>query len=355
MEKDTKHTDDKYIQQLSKGIVALLILLCGLLISYLFSTFNFGKKLESSTISHQPYKPEEKIWTPISMDAALHEKDPALLHYGRELIANTALYLGPKGKVAQITNGMNCQNCHLEAGSKVWGNNYAGVASTYPKFRERSGGIESIYKRVSDCMERSLNGKTMDSSSREMQAMIAYIQFLGKYVPKDRIPKGTGIWKLKYLNRAADPARGQIAYNTKCTSCHANNGQGLLAPNGITYTYPPLWGPHSYNIGAGLFRLSRFAGYIKTNMPFGATHKNPQLSDEEAWDIAAFVNSQPRPNKDLSKDWPKIAGKPVDHPFGPYADGYSEHQHKYGPFQPIEDFKKAQKKKKELAEKVKLL
>lgn len=72
-------------------------------------------------------------------------------------------------------------------------------------------------------------------------------------------------------------------------------------------------------------------------MPLGVTHNNTQLTDEEAWDLAAFVNSQPHPSKDLKKDWPKISEKPFDNPFGPYADGFSEEQHKYGPFKVIKD------------------
>jgi thiosulfate dehydrogenase len=114
-----------------------------------------------------------------------------------------------------------------------------------------------------------------------------------------------------------------------------------MAADGLAYTYPPLWGANSYNSGAGLFRLSRFAGYVRDNMPLNqATHSTPSLSDAEAWDVAAFVNSRPRPSKDLSGDWPNIAKKPVDHPFGPYADGFSEEQHKFGPFQPIIDARK---------------
>ncbi|GGD60107.1 hypothetical protein GCM10011514_25080 [Emticicia aquatilis] len=308
----------------------------------------FNSKTEnaaSKTFEKKPYKPEKPVWKLISMDAVVHEPDPELVKYGRELIANTAYYLGPKGKVAQQTNGMNCQNCHLDAGSRVWGNNYGAVASTYPKFRERSGSKESIVKRVNDCLERSLNGRGLDSNSREMRAMVSYIKFLGQLVPKDSIPNGTGIWKLKYLNRAADPTKGQIAYEQKCVSCHGLNGEGVKNTEGFGYTYPPLWGEHSYNIGAGLFRLSRLAGYIKTNMPYGVSYEKPQLSDEEAWDIAAYINSRPRPTKDLSKDWPKVSGKPIDHPFGPYSDNYSEEQHKFGPFKPIDDFKKAQKMK----------
>ena len=81
-------------------------------------------------------------------------------------------------------------------------------------------------------------------------------------------------------------------------------------------------------------------------MPYGsATHNAPAVSDEAAWDLAAFINSQPRPSKDLSHDWPDISKKPIDHPFGPYADGFSETQHKYGPFKPIAEARKLQAKK----------
>jgi thiosulfate dehydrogenase len=327
------------------GLLGFVIVLLFLLALQINGFFKYSEKKEAVSIINTPFKKQKPVWNLISIDAAIHEKDPELIKYGRDLIANTAVYLGPKGKIAKQTNGMNCQNCHLDAGSKVWGNNYGGVAATYPKFRERSGTKETIIKRVNDCIERSLNGKGLDSTSKEMRAMVAYITFLGKFVPKDSIPNGTGIWKLKFMNRAADPVKGQIAYENKCTVCHGKNGQGIKNADGVAYTYPPLWGEYSYNTGAGLYRLSRFAGYIKTNMPLGASYEKPQLTDEQAWDIAAYVNSQPRPIKDLSKDWPKITGKPVDHPFGPYTDGFSEEQHKFGPFKPIDDFKKSQKLK----------
>ena len=106
-------------------------------------------------------------------------------------------------------------------------------------------------------------------------------------------------------------------------------------PNGLEWLYPPLWGNNSYNRGAGIFRLSRMAGYIKMNMPNEIPADSTLLGDEEAWDVAAFVNSMPRPVMDLSGDWPDISVKPIDHPFGPFADEFSESQHKYGPFRPI--------------------
>ncbi|MCC3151571.1 c-type cytochrome [Hymenobacter sp. BT770] len=259
------------------------------------------------------------------------------IRYGRELIAHTAQYLGPQGSVAHLTNGMNCQNCHLQAGAQGFANNYLAVASTYPKLRARSGSVEGIEKRVADCMERSLNGRAVPDSSREMRAIVAYIKWLGQGIPKGKKVYGTGFVKLPYLARAADPQIGQAVYAGKCQSCHGHKGQGQKLADNAGYQYPPLWGPASYNDGAGLFRVSNFARYVKAAMPFGATFDHPQLTDEQAWDVAAFVNSQPRPHLATPHDWPDIRQKPVDYPFGPYADALTERQHKFGPYQPIED------------------
>lgn len=303
------------------------------------------KVAEFNKAKENQSKKEEKkqVWIAPDVNTIPGDATGEQIKYGKDLIANTAKYLGPKGSVAHISNGMNCQNCHLEAGTKPFGNNFGAVASTYPKFRERSGTMENIYKRVNDCIERSLNGRALDTLSKEMQAIKAYIQWLGKDIPKKEKPNGAGLTELAYLDRPADPGNGKTIYIQKCKSCHSENGEGKLNSDGVSYLYPPLWGEHSYNQGAGLFRLSRFAGYVKSNMPQGTNYDSPQLTDEEAWDVAAFVNSQPRPAKDLTKDWPKISGKPVDHPFGPYADSFSEEQHKYGPFEPIAAARKRSK------------
>jgi thiosulfate dehydrogenase len=282
---------------------------------------------------------EDSIWTAPSLyiDMELEEEERKLIMYGEELISHTAKYLGPSGTVAQLTNGMNCQNCHLDAGTRVWGNNYSAVFSTYPRYRDRSGSVETIYKRITDCMERSLNGKAPDSNSTEMKAIYAYMKWLGKNVKPSVRPKGSGLQKLPYLERAADTVKGKQIYISQCARCHGENGEGIKLPGDAMYTYPPLWGNNSYNDAAGLFRISNFAGYVKNNMPFDqAYHTNTILSNEEAWDVAAFVNSQPRPHLDQSKDWPDISKKPIDYPFGPYSDSFPERQHKYGPFGAIE-------------------
>jgi thiosulfate dehydrogenase len=276
-----------------------------------------------------------QFWKPANIDAITDSLLKKEVIYGKELIAHTSKYLGPNGSVQKITNGMNCNNCHLDSGTKSWGNNYGSVNSMYPKMRARSGQIEDVYKRINDCMQRSLNGQALTKEDNEMNAIMAYINYIGSNVPKGKEATAAGIYNLEYLDRAANPDNGKTLYMSKCSNCHQPNGEGILAADKTEYTYPPLWGSHSYNQGAGLYRISRFAGYIKYNMPFGATYSNPQLSDEDAWDIAAFVNTQPRPTKDFNQDWPDISKKPVDHPFGPFSDKFTAVQHKFGPFNPI--------------------
>jgi thiosulfate dehydrogenase len=284
----------------------------------------------------------DSLWTGADTTrlAYLDKDQRELIRYGQELIRNTAHYLGPQGTVSQGTNGMNCQNCHLDAGTRPWGNNYGAVWSTYPKVRARSGKLETVSKRVNDCFERSLNGNALDTTGREMRAILAYMEWLGTGIAKGEKAKGSGIVELVFLDRAADPVHGSQVYTGKCASCHGTDGQGILKADSTAYQYPPLWGVHSYNRGAGLFRMSRFAGYVKANMPLGATWDAPQLSDEEAWDVAAYVNTMERPAKDLTGDWPDISKKPIDHPFGPFADTFPETQHKFGPFGPIAEANK---------------
>jgi thiosulfate dehydrogenase len=285
----------------------------------------------------------EKEWKAPDTSQIDHTHQGDLIRYGRELIVHTAVFLGPKGTVAQISNGMNCGVCHIDAGTRLWGNNFSKVAATYPLFRNRSGKIETVEMRINDCFERSLNGKKPGDSSKEMKAMVAYINWIGKDVSKEKKVNGSGVEILSVLNRAADPAKGKLVYVSICQKCHGKNGEGVWEKNGKEYLYPPLWGKHSYNVGAGMYQISKFAGYIKNNMPFGTTFHNPQLTNEQAWDVAAYVNSKPRPLKDLKKDWPDLATKPLDYPFGPYSDRFSAKQHKYGPFGPIQQsYKKTQ-------------
>jgi thiosulfate dehydrogenase len=256
-----------------------------------------------------------------------------LVRYGKDLISNTSYFLGPKGIISQSSNGLNCQSCHIDAGLKPYGNSFAAVASSYPQVRGRSGKLESIEFRINECMERSLHGESLHPESEEMKAMKAYLEWVGKDVPKGVRPEGSGIVEIPLLDRAANPEKGKHIYLAKCQRCHGENGQGVLRDN--LYLYPPLWGENSFNVSAGLYRLTRMASFIKYNMPFDSAALGYKLPDEDVWDVGAYIISQPRPQKTFSYDWPDISKKPFDHPFGPYTDDFSEQQHKYGPFKPI--------------------
>ncbi|MEO8962066.1 MAG: hypothetical protein ABI325_09305 [Ginsengibacter sp.] len=118
------------------------------------------------------------------------------IRYGKQLIVHTSLYLGPKGKIASISNGLNCQNCHLAAGTKPYALNFSAVNSTYPQIRNRSGTLVSIAERINGCFKRSLNGQSLDTGSKEMIAMIAYIKWIGNKVPSGVKPGNAGIMQL---------------------------------------------------------------------------------------------------------------------------------------------------------------
>jgi mono/diheme cytochrome c family protein len=141
-----------------------------------------------------------------------------------------------------------------------------------------------------------------------MQAIVAYIKFLSTGVAPGEVLSGLGVGRMPELDRAADPARGKTIYATACLACHNTDGSGIrrsLPTTDLGYMIPPLWGSDSFNDGAGMARLITAANFIHFNMPHGADYLHPQLTVEQAWDVAAYMISQPRPRKaGLDKDFP---------------------------------------------------
>ncbi len=327
-----------------KRIFIVLILVIIIIALAIFLEYKAGKKKSNSEINFTT--PKSSGWVAPDINQVPSTPHGDLVKYGRALIVNTSYYFGPDGIISHSGNGTNCQNCHLEAGTKLFGNNFSMVANGYPRYKERSGSMESIEKKVNDCFERSMNGQIIDSNGREMKAFVAYLNWVGSNVAKDEKPVGTGLEELSFLDRAADTSRGRIVYINKCLVCHGKNGEGQSLPDSAGNVYPPLWGARSYNIGASIYRISKMAGFVKNNMPFGASHDSPQLTNEEAWDVSAFINTKYHPYKDLSGDWPITIKKPYDYPFGPYPENqFSANDHKYGPFAPIKNFYTSKDKK----------
>jgi thiosulfate dehydrogenase len=282
------------------------------------------------------------IWTVPEIGALPDDANGRLVRRGRDLITATYAHIGPE--VADPAkrfagNNLACSNCHLNAGTKKFGIPLFGLFGEFPLYSPRAGAEITIEDRLNSCMTRSMNGRPLPVGGPEMQAMVAYIRFLSTGVPPGQLLPGLGVGKMPELARAADPARGRALYANVCAVCHGPDGSGVrrsLPSTDLGYMMPPLWGGDSFNDGAGMARLITAANFIHFNMPHGADYLNPQLTPEDSWDIAAYMVSQPRPQRaGLDKDFPDLLEKPVDTPYGPYADGFSVAQHKYGPFAPI--------------------
>jgi thiosulfate dehydrogenase len=269
-------------------------------------------------------------------------KDTVL--YGRKLFNETYSVIGPEVRDPAMRysgNNLSCQSCHLQGGTQRFAIPMIGVYGLFPLYIAREDEVRTLEERIEGCMERSMNGRILPLGGKEMKALVSYVQFLSTGVPVGKSPEGRGSPALPLLARAADPKRGEAVYQKNCAACHQAEGQGKR--NGRPgdakgYLYPPLWGPDSFNDGAGMHRLIASATFIRGNMPFGTRYDAPVLSPEDAWDVAAYVNSQERPHREhLEADYPNRARKPVDAPFPPFADAFPLEQHRLGPFQPIMD------------------
>jgi thiosulfate dehydrogenase len=290
----------------------------------------------------QALGPADPAWAAPEAGALSDDDHGRLVRRGRDLITATYAHIGPN--VADpdkryAGNNLACQNCHLDAGRKKFGLPLWAASEQYPRYAARSGEIVTLEQRIDGCLTRSMNGRAMPVDAPEMRAFVAYIGFLAAAVPPPQRLSGLGAGAMRELDRAAEPERGKAIFARACVTCHGPDGAGILRSREVPalgYMVPPLWGSESFNDGAGMARLITAANFLHFNMPHGTSYLDPRLSDEDAWDVAAFMISQPRPQKSgLEADFPDRLAKPIDTPYGPYADGFSERQHKYGPYGPI--------------------
>ena len=195
---------------------------------------------------------------------------------------------------SHVGNQLRCTSCHLDAGRRESGT-WIGVFARYPQYRARSGIVETIEYRVNDCFRRSMNGTALDPASGEMRDIVAYFAFLSRGAPVGTATVAPGARLQKWAAFTPDTAAGASLFSATCAKCHGASGEG-------TAVAPPVWGPKSYNVGAGMSRVRTAADFIQRSMPFDAPGT---LSDQQAVDVAAYVNAQPRPDyKGKENDWP---------------------------------------------------
>lgn len=200
------------------------------------------------------------------------------------------------------TSSLNCTSCHLDGGRRAGAAPLLGVPGRFPAYLARAGAVVPIEDRINYCMTRSLAGYPLPSRSREMLDIVAYMSFLSRGLPAGETPDGLGFPAVTALH--GDSARGAELYGTACAACHGLSGEGGGVPRA-----PALWGAASYSIGASMARVERAAAFIKHNMPQTAPGS---LTDQQAWDVAAYINGHPRPD---------MPGKETDWPYGGAPEG----------------------------------
>jgi thiosulfate dehydrogenase len=241
---------------------------------------------------------DSTAWRPPSLDALGNDSLSGAIRRGHALIVATAESL-PRF----VGGNLNCTSCHLDDGRRGTAAPLTGTYARYPKYIERTGAVVSMEDRVNYCMTRSLAGSRLPNDSREMQDMLAYLAFLSRGVPMGSHLAQEGMPLMP--KDVGDSARGAAVYQTTCARCHGADGGGMVK-------VPALWGPKSYSVGASMARQERAASFVRHNMPFD---KPGTLTDREAWDVAAYITSKPRPDMpNKAHDWP-LGGAPADVPY----------------------------------------
>lgn len=219
-----------------------------------------------------------------------------LIRQGFQIVVNTAEEIGPLATEPAnrfAGNSLACSNCHLDAGLTKFA---APLVSTFASYPLMVGDtVETLADRINGCMTRSLNGKPLPETGDAMNAIIAYIQYIGIGTPEGVRIAGMGLMPLATAPEPADKTRGATVFADVCAKCHGTDGQGEAKTAGGGWAIPPLWGDGSFNAGAGMNDIRMAAAFVHANMPRGTTYDSPILSVQQAWDVADFVTSQPRP------------------------------------------------------------
>lgn len=267
--------------------VGIVLIIAGLILAPFFGNLylDFSQSETSIAIKKKMSREDEQM-DKLSFQLRDPEQSPPGIHdtvmLGYKLMIKTSELL-PK----HVGNKLNCTHCHFAGGNTTGGKNngisLAGIAAVYPDYNERSDQVITLQERINGCFRRSMNGLPLGLNSREMDALVTYLHWISKDFPIYEEVPWRGLPKLK-VDRSPNQQEGEAEFKMKCAPCHGSSGEG-------SKFVPPLWGPNSFNDGAGMNNIDTFASFIYLNMPY----HNPGLTEEEAYDIASFVTKQPRP------------------------------------------------------------
>src|SRR5690554_2200632 len=220
-------------------------------------------------------------------DESVHPELRKVILKGRDIFMNTQQYRG-----TYVFNDMTCASCHTGEGGMNWGGPVWPAATTLPNYRPKNDHVNSLEERIAGCFSYSMNGISPEYGSDDMLALVAYHQWLAKGAPVyEHQIAGRGFNNLgTQIPEDVDYHRGEQVYQENCAVCHGANGEGKRQNGQVVF--PAVWGDNSYNWGAGIARIFTAASFIHMNMPLG---KPGSLSEQEAWDVAVYINSHERP------------------------------------------------------------
>ncbi|TAL74885.1 MAG: c-type cytochrome [Rhodanobacter sp.] len=227
-------------------------------------------------------------------DSAIPD-DPfgALVREGRDIFLDTPGHAKP-----YVGNGLSCSNCHLDAGRRANSAPMWAAYVRYPRYRAKNGKVNTFADRLRGCFQFSMNGKAPAADSDVIRALTAYSYWLATGAPTGKNLAGYGYPKEGFTSPLPPSyARGQQVYASHCALCHGTNGEGQQVAG--KFVFPPLWGPQSFNWGAGMGNIDNAAAFIKANMPFS---RGDTLTDQDAWDVAMFMDAHERPQDPRFKD-----------------------------------------------------
>lgn len=217
---------------------------------------------------------------------------------GESIRRGMAIFADARTHAAEfVGNSLACKNCHMDNGRRANSSPMWAAWVSYPQYRKKSGTINTMEDRIRACFLYSMNAPSSPSGgppprdSDVYRDLESYFHWLAKGASTDTKMKGAGYPTPPLPDGGYDPARGAQVFAARCAACHGPDGRGARQPDGKV-VYPPLWGPRSYNWGAGMARVDLAAGFIRANMPFD---QPGALTDGQAWDVAAFIDSHERP------------------------------------------------------------
>ena len=229
------------------------------------------------------------------------------------------LHTGTSTAKQFVGSSLTCGNCHLDGGRTANASPMWAAWVNYPAYRAKNGTINTMEDRIRGCFTYSMNaqdgpaGQPPPYGSDVYRDLEMYFAWLATGAPVGTQLKGRGYLKLD-KPASFDLANGAKVFTANCAACHGDDGQGMKNPDG-TYAFPPLWGPHSFNWGAGMGQVANAAGFIRANMPFGSGYS---ISEKDSWDVAAFVDSHERPPDPRQKGTTIAATQKAHHQSGDY-------------------------------------